>query len=278
MKLGAHVTISKGLIAIAEKAKKIGADCLQIFASPPRNWNPPKWSREEYEQLKEKLDSFDIKPRFLHSIYLVNLHTEKSKTLQKAIDSVVAYQNVAETIGALGTIIHSHRPNATFKLAIDEILARSPATALLIIEHSAINTIEDTLALFHTTPEVPRFDHLGGGRRSDRLGLCLDTCHLFAAGYDVREPKVIDEILRKIDAAIGLENLVIIHLNDAKSKLGSHRDIHENIGEGSIGKEAFGLWLNHPKLKSVPFIIETPGFDDKGPDKKNLDILKSLIK
>lgn len=265
MLLGAHVTTSKGLVGAVEKAQAMGASCLQLFVSPPRNWNPPKWSREELVVLKHKSDKTNIKPIFLHGIYLVNLHTENSETLQKAINSVVAYQTIAEIIGAVGTIIHSHRPNAAFKLAIDEIIARSPATPLLLIEHSAINTLEDTFSLFDSP-------------NKHRLGFCLDTCHLFAASYDIRSPNIVDEILDRVDRSIGLDMLKVMHVNDCKSGLGSHRDIHANFGEGSIGKEPFAYWLNHPKLKGLPFIIETPGFDDNGPDKENLDILKSLIK
>lgn len=296
MLLGAHVTTSKGLLATAEKAKTMGANCLQLFVSPPRNWHPPKWIEEQLLEFKNKLDELKIGPIFLHGIYLVNLHTESHETRQKAVESVISYQKIADTIGAIGTIIHSHHPNNTFRSAVAEILdktevviSRRQATSnpveishlvrndhirpLLILEHSAINTLEDTFVLFRATPKVDK-DTSGV---NDRLGFCLDTCHLLAAGYDVRKLEVIDEILDKIEQGIGLDKLKVIHLNDAKSKLGSRRDIHQNIGEGSIGKDAFGLWLNHPKLKHLPFIIETPGFDDKGPDKENLDILKSLI-
>lgn len=294
MLLGAHITTSKGLIATAEKAQAMGANCLQLFVSPPRNWNPPKWTKEQLLEFKKKLDELKIGPTFLHGIYLVNLHSENQVTRQKAIESAVVYQKIAATIGATGTIIHSHHPNSVFKSAIEEILERTQSiiasehskrsnptqiatsvplnetpyngrqTPQLIVEHSAINTLEDTFALFETS-------------NKDRLGFCLDTCHLFTAGYDIRNPTVVDEMLNKLANTIGLEKLAVIHLNDAKSQLGSHRDIHQNIGQGSIGKDPFAYWLNHLKLRSVPFIIETPGFDDQGPDKKNLDILKSLI-
>lgn len=265
MLLGAHITISKGLIATAEKAQAMGANCVQLFVSPPRNWNRPKWNEGQLLELKNKLNELKIGPIFLHGIYLVNLHTENHEMRQKAIESVVSYQKIADTIGAIGTIIHSHHPNSVFKSAIAEILEKNDKSyPKLIIEHSAINTLEDTMALFK-------------GSNKDHLGFCLDTCHLFAAGYDIRNQEVVNEILAKIDQHIGFDALKVIHLNDAKSKLGSHRDIHQNIGQGSIGQAAFGGWLNHPKLKYLPFIIETPGFDGQGPDKANLDILKSLL-
>lgn len=308
MKLGAHITTSQGLIATAEKANAIGANCIQLFVSPPRNWNPSRWTDQQLLEFKSQLAKLKISPIFLHGIYLVNLHTENAETRQKAIGSVVSYQKIADTIGAVGTIIHSHHPNNTFKSAITEILNKTETVIsmskavsnpveiahsagndrvkpLLIIEHSAINTLEDTLSLFYNTPafyhapEMSRDNHLGGGRTgvNNRLGFCLDTCHLLAAGYNIRDPQVVDGIISRVDQSIGLDKLKVVHINDAKSQLGSHRDIHQNIGEGSIGKKPFAYWLNHPKLRNTPFIIETPGFDDQGPDQENLNILRSLI-
>ena len=113
--------------------------------------------------------------------------------------------------------------------------------------------------------------------RSDRLAICLDSQHAFAAGYDVSSKKGLDKILTELDETVGLKNLIVVHLNDSKFPLGSFRDRHENIGEGLIGKEGIARIVNHDKLKDLPFVLEVPGFDGKGPDKKNLDLLKSLV-
>lgn len=265
MIIGAHKSIGKGLDGLIEAEKAIGANCVQLFVSPPRNWNPPKFSVEDLKKFGDNLKQNNLGPNFLHGIYLVNLGAENSEVRNKGIASVIGYLEAARAMQAQGVIIHSHKPDQNFISAIDEILDETSVGPLLIIENSAINTIEQTLAIFRS-------------ENSDRLGLCLDTCHLWAAGYDINNPTVIDEILSKIDSTIGLDRLKIIHCNDAKSKLNSKRDIHENLGNGQIGQEAFSILINHPKLQDVPFVLEVPGLDGNGPDKANIHFLKSLIK
>src|SRR5436190_21630158 len=133
MKLGAHISISKGLLAVADKAKVMGANCVQIFASPPRNWNPSKFTQADFEEFGRYLQKLTLVPNFLHGIYLVNLHTQNPDQRSKAIESVVSYLKIADWMGAEGVVIHSHRPDPVFVGAVDEIIGKAQTKALLII-------------------------------------------------------------------------------------------------------------------------------------------------
>ncbi len=265
MKIGAHLSISKGLAGLINRAQEIDANCVQLFVSPPRNWNPSKFSDNELINFGESLAKHNLGPNFLHSVYLVNLGTTNPEVREKAINSIVEYLHCAKLMQAQGVVVHTHKPDEIFISAIDKVLARAPIGPLFLVENSATNTVEQTLELFTKS-------------NSDRLGLCLDTCHLFAAGYDINRPEVIEDILNKIETKVGLDKLKLIHTNDAKEKLDSKRDHHENIGKGKIGLKAFELLINHPKLKNVSFVCETPGLDGNGPDEYNIKTLRSLIK
>lgn len=273
MKIGAHLSVSGGYHKALERAKEIGANCLQIFSGSPRFWQRPKVTQEEIEFFKTKAKELQISPIYFHAPYLINL-VGTAKTKELSVRTLKWELNIAEKLGVKGTVVHlgsfknSLENINTLSETIKEILEESPPNTLFIMENSGTRKIgKDLEELARILEKVS----------SPRLKICLDTCHLFSAGYDFTTAEALEELLEKIEKLFGLENLELFHANDSKDPFESLRDRHENIGEGYIGKEAFALLLNHPKLQKLPFIIETPGFDQKGPDKKNLDILKSLI-
>jgi len=278
-KVGAHVSAAGSIDLSFERAQAIGADCTQIFISPPQRWLETNHSQEVIDRYKSRQVETNIGPNFIHGTYLINLGTENQENLKKAIGWLTYALNRAGELGITGVIFHtgSHKGVGFDEVlpqivkSIKEILkASSNSSAFLILENAAGagNVIGD------------KFEELAAILKEvgdPKLKICLDTCHTFVSGYDIKSKAGLDKTLEQFDTLIGLDKLVAIHANDAKFDIGSNRDKHANIGEGFIGKEGFTNIINHPKLKDVPFILEVPGFADNGPDKENLNILKSLI-
>lgn len=269
-KLGAHVSISGGYHKALERVAKMGGNCLQIFSSSPRSWNllkpPPKCN---------KLSGDAVDPIYFHATYLINL-ADDSRIGHLSKQSLINELNLASQLGVKGSIIHlgsykNFKSNPKYQILlknIKEILNKTPKNVLFIIENSGNRKIGQSLE--EISQIIKDVDN-------NRVRLCLDTCHLFSNGYKFTNIKELDLFLDKLSQLKLLDRLEVWHINDSRDEFNSGHDRHENIGEGTIGLEKFKFLLNHPKTKNYPFIIETPGFDDNGPDKKNLDILKNLI-
>lgn len=276
-KIGAHVSAAGNLARSFENALKIGADCMQIFISPPQQWAQTKHDESEIEQFRKFQQDTRIGPNFIHGCYLINLGTDNSLNLAKAISWLTYAQNLGSKLGLKGVIFHpgSHKGLGfeAIKLqvidSLKQILANSPQDIYLILETTA--GAGGSLGNFVEMGELIK------GVNDPRLRICLDTAHIFAAGYDIRTKEGLNQMIEELDKHIGLENLVVIHCNDSKVDLGSGKDRHENIGEGFITLNGFQLIINHPKLAHLPFILEVPGTDKKGPDKENIDKLRSLM-
>lgn len=283
IKLGAHVSTAGGFEKALTHLSDIGGNVLQIFSASPRGWNFAKTDPLQISRFKEVKANLHINDVYFHASYLINL-ADGEKTGHMSKLSLIAELKVASVLGVKGSIIHlgsfkKNKTNEKYNILIKnikEVLAQTPENTFFIIENAGNNKIGqslDEIAQIITDVETPRRDV----STQRRLRVCLDTCHLFSAGFDLREGDKLTAFLDEFDKKIGLEKLEVWHLNDSRDPFASGRDRHENIGEGTIGLDEFRLILNHPKLKHLPFIIETPGFDGNGPDKKNLDILKSLL-
>lgn len=283
--VGAHVSINGGLPKAIDRAVKMGARCLQIFSSPPVQWAEPRQSEEavgEFDSLRvERM----VSPVFVHTNYLVNLASDKATLLEKSISAVATDLDFAGQIKAEGMILHlgSHLGRGyqavreQLLMAIRKILAATTSEPRFIIENSAgqkgkigseIEEIDDLMDLL-----------LDGLSKEGalRLGICLDTCHLWTAGYDLRDKKAVDELVETLAGKDLLDRVEVVHVNDSRDPLGSGRDRHANLGEGRIGLEGLRNFVTHKKLIHLPKIIETPGFADKGPDAENIEILKSIL-
>lgn len=275
MKFGAHLSISGGYYRALEKIKEIGGSCLQIFSSSPRGWFKTKIRLKEKKQFVDLKEKLSIDPVYFHANYLINL-ADNERIGDFSKENLIHELNLAGELGIKGTIVHlgSYKDkNSEIKrkkliLNIKEILKNTPENTLFIIENSGTKKIgQDLSEISEIIKEI----------NSGRLRICLDTCHLYSAGYKFETKAEFDFFLEKLAKLDLINRLELWHLNDSKDHFGSGRDRHENIGQGKIGLKEFEIILNHPKMKNLPFIIETPGFDKKGPDKKNLYILKSLI-
>lgn len=275
-RLGAHLSIAGGYDKALDRISKIGGNCLQIFSTSPRGWHFAKVDKQQISQFLDLKSRLNIDPVYFHASYLVNL-ADSSSIGHLSKRSLIAELNNAAIFEVKGSIIHlgsykNEDPTIKYKVLIKnikEILNNTPKQTLFIIENSGNRKIGQTME------EISKIVRDLNDRR---VKICLDTCHLFSNGYKFENDKDLDLFLDKLNKLDLLERLELWHVNDSRDPFDSGRDRHENIGKGSIPLSEFKTLLNHPATKHYPFIIETPGFNDKGPDKKNLDILKSLIK
>lgn len=277
MKIGAHVRTAGGTDKAIDRAMEMDAEAIQIFSGAPQAWRRKNYAKQEVDDYKRKVEESGIAPCFIHGLYLVNLASQSPDLLAKSLDALTTEMHAAALIGAKGVIFHlgSHKGagyDACVEQVIDycrRVLDATPPETWLILENSA--GMGGAIG--------SKFGELGKIARetgSDRVKICLDTCHTFAANYDMKTREGLDATMAEFDAEIGLERLVAVHANDSKAPLGGGLDRHANIGEGHIGRDGFLNILSHPAFEDVPFLLEVPGFDDDGPDAQNVQILKDL--
>jgi len=281
MKIGAHVSTAGGLLTGFDRALAMGAECMQIFESAPQQWGTARLDDEQVAAFRARMEETGISPVFIHGKYLMNLASADDKIFRTSASTLRSSLNIAGRIGARGVIFHtgSHKGlglEAVFEQiceACAHVLDETPEDTLLIFENSAGQggTIGSQ---FHDLGEILR--------RIDnpRVKVCIDTCHAFAAGYDLSSPEGVAATIDELDREIGLANVVAVHCNDSKVPLGAGRDLHENIGEGEIGVAGFEALMARPELADIPFFLEVPGYKiggaAKGPDKPNVDRLKEI--
>ena len=276
MKIGAHVSIAGGVHTAFERATELGSETIQIFASSPRAWKFREFKPQDVLKYQEASEETGIAPVFIHGSYLVNIGGSADQ-LQKSVDCLAQNMAAAATINAAGVVFHagSHKGkgfDAVLPTAADtlkQVLDSSPEGPWLIVENSAGMGA-------HIGASFEEIGALISEVGSERLKVCLDTEHCFAAGYNLADPDGIDTAMTEFDRHIGLDRLVVVHANDAKVELGSGVDRHENIGEGHIGTAGFEVIMSNAVFQDVPFILEVPGPDKKGPDKENVDRLKEI--
>ena len=267
MKLGAHLSIVGGISKAAKRAEEVNANTLQIFSGSPRGWQTKKISQAEVKKFKKIASQYRLSPIFIHAKYLVNLASESKKIRQNSMNSLIFDLHLAAQIRATGVIFHPHPKDPKILTeSIKQVLKKSPKSTFLILENSAQIRLEEIGKIIRTV-------------KNPRLKFCLDLAHAYQAGYDLTDPKSLEKVFEIIKKEIGLDRLIVIHANDSRTTLGSKNDRHEDIGKGKLGPTPFFVFLNHPISSKLPFIIETPGFKEKGllADRKNLKILKKLI-
>lgn len=276
-RIGAHVTTAGGLQTASSRAREIGANCLQIFSSPPQQWRSSRHTPEQCREFRKQTMDGDIRPLFIHGAYLVNLASDNPASLELAIASLTADLQFASQIGAAGVIFHpgSHPTGWIGKreqlvASFRRILAATPAETCLAIENSA----GSGGSLGASLEELAAMRDAIGERR---LRFCLDTAHAFAAGYNLADPQLSAAFVDRVSHTIGWESVMAIHLNDSKVACGARVDRHANIGEGQISLPGLRGLLLHPALFHIPLILETPGTDRNGPDKQNISRVKALL-
>ena len=263
MRIGAHVSSAGGHHLVFERAREIGAEAVQLFISAPQQWKTPSLDGEQLERFNRLREASGL-PAFFHGEYLVNLGSQDEALLARSAESLRSYHHFAGQMGAVGTIFHvgSHL-GAGFDGAMveriagmlrDVLDAEPDNPSLLILENNAGqgNCIGGK---FGERGAIIRA--LGGHPRG---AVCMDTCHIFSAGYDIENH--LEEVLDDFDRLIGLDRLKAIHLNDSKMPFGDHKDRHEKLGEGLIGPETIARFVTEPRLAAVPLFLETPNDND----------------
>jgi deoxyribonuclease IV len=275
MLLGAHC--SGGVKGALDRGVEIGADAVQLFTQSPRTWRTPKPDPEAYAAFRDRRVETGIGSVLCHALYLCNLAAPDDTVYEKSVATLAATVDIGCAIEAEGVVFHvgSHLGAGLdagldrVEAAMRTVLDRCSDTTWLLMENSAGTggtigrSIEELAILYDRLDADPR------------LGICLDSCHLYASGYDVTDEAALDEALDELDERIGLDRLRALHVNDSKTPLGSNRDRHDNVLDGLMG-EKLGVFLAHPKLQGLPAVLEVPGTNGKGPDAEQVTRLKEL--
>ncbi|MEV0095711.1 deoxyribonuclease IV [Streptomyces sp. NPDC050738] len=277
--IGGHVPVAGGLAKVGlPYARELGAETVQVFVANPRGWATPDGNPAQDEQFRSECEAAAI-PAYVHAPYLINFGSHTEATVEKSVDSLRHSLRRGREIGALGVVVHTGsatggRPRAealaqvrTHLLPLLDELTHDDDPALLLESTAG----QGSSLCSRTWDFGPYFEALDS---HPKLGVCLDTCHIFAAGHDLAGPGGMKETLDLLVDTVGEGRLQLIHANDSKDVTGAHKDRHENIGAGHIGEEPFRELLSHPATEGVPLIIETPG----GPEGHAADValLKSL--
>ncbi|MDY6773847.1 MAG: deoxyribonuclease IV [Candidatus Nanohaloarchaea archaeon] len=263
-RIGAHVSISGGFPEAVEREKEVGGTCGQVFVGSPRGWKVPEVDDDEAEEFQRRFQDEDIQPWIVHGTYLINLATPKEDLGEKSVNAV---QQELESASELGIPYYVFHPGAHTgageEPGIENVGRRLseleiPDNVTLLLENTAGKGTTVGKSFEELDSMVQESDHT-----YEDVGICLDTCHLYAAGYDFTTEEGIEEMLEEAEEKIGLENVHYLHLNDSKHPLGSEKDEHEHLGEGEIGEAGFRRFINHEKLRDKPMVLETPE-DGKG--------------
>jgi len=278
LRFGFHISIAGGFSKVVERAEVRGCETIQFFSRNPRGWKYDPLNKKEVREFRIMIKSSDLFPIFLHLPYLPNVAAQNSKYYRRSINSIVDDLKRAEKLGAQYLIIHiGHRMEASEDQAleavsqgIDQAFERAKNSVILLLENTAGQGTE----IGYNFEHLRRI--LDGVHDRERMGICLDTAHAFEAGYDLSRKEGIEQTLESFDRTIGLKRLHLLHLNDSKTPLGSRKDRHWHIGEGYLGKEGFRGLINHPSIRILPGIMETPR-KDTVEDLKNMTVIRSLM-
>jgi deoxyribonuclease-4 len=274
--IGAHVSIAGGLPNAVARGVEIECDSIQIFNQSSRAWKPQNHSDEAVAEFREGIEASRIGPVLIHAVYLINAASLEDEVRAKSLEALKAALTLGDRIGAAGVVLHpgSQKKQDYEKCikaagdAIRECLAETDRCPLLL---------EDTAGaggtLGRDLSELARLVELGGA--DDRIGLCLDCCHLLASGFEIRKRDSLAEIVDELDAKIGLERLHALHINDSQMPLGSNRDRHASLGEGELGDGGLRVFLSEPRFDGLPAVLETPGPGQSGTGPNLAEIRKA---
>lgn len=281
MFLGVHVSIAGKIYESLDRAQSLSCTTMQIFSRNPRQWRQLSLSQEDFQEFKLRRKASGIKVVAVHIPYLINLATGYRVLYKKSIDAYIEDMRETDALGAQYLVTHMGSfKNATMREGLAHFVR-----ALDIIFKETKDLKNVTLLLENTAGSGnwlgATFDHhkiiFDGVKDSSKLGVCLDTAHVFAAGFDIRKADVFDALLDDMEEKVGKKSLRLVHLNDSMSACGSHIDRHDHIGEGFIGLKSMKHIVNHPKLKSTAFVLETPK-DTPAADRMNLNRVRKLLK
>lgn len=279
-RLGAHMSIAGGLPQAVARARAVDATALQVFVKSSNQWAARPFAPGEVEAFRDASREAGLARHTLaHASYLINLASPDDALWEKSIAAFRVELDRCDALGIPWLVVH---PGAHVGSGVSGGMARVAEAlrrALPPSAHGAGVLLETTAG--QGTSLGSRFEELGeilkAANHSERVGVCLDTCHLLAAGYEFRSAATYGETMAQLDRVVGLERLFGVHLNDSKGDLGCRRDRHEHIGKGKVGIEAFRLILADPRLRDVPMVLETEKGDDLAEDRVNLAVLRSVL-
>ena len=278
--LGAHMSIAGGLHLAFDRLREVGGRALQVFTKNERQWASPALSEESVRRFRESWRANGHIPVAVHDTYLINLAASDTVKLEKSVHVFAEELQRTERLEIEYLIMHpgSHVGQGVeaglerFVSNLDQALVLSGTSRVTVLIETTAGQGSSLGSTFEELATILSASHFGGC-----LGVCFDTCHAFAAGYDLRTEASYRETFSRFDEIIGLDRLKFFHLNDSKRSLGSHVDRHEHIGKGAIGLAGFRLLLNDPRFRHHPMVLETPKGKDLKEDRENLRVLRSLL-
>jgi deoxyribonuclease IV len=279
MLIGAHVSPAGGLPKAIERGVQRGCQAIQIFNQSPRMWKPTAYADEDFAAFREAMADSPIDAVLIHAVYLINCASDDEQIRAKSLASLTHSLRVGQAIGAAAVVLH---PGSAKTGDVPEAIARAGKTiaqALADSEGCELH-LENTAGAGGTLGRS--FDELAllldAAGAAKRLGVCLDSCHLLASGYDIRTSQGMGAVLRECSRKLGRGTVRSLHLNDSQMPLGSNRDRHANVGAGELGRRGCGAFLSAPSLQQLPCILETPGEKREGPGRKEVALARRLRK
>jgi deoxyribonuclease-4 len=279
MLIGAHVSPAGGPAKAVERGVEKGARAIQIFNQNPRAWKPTVYTDEQVQAFREAMAASDVDALLIHAVYLLNAASEEKEFRDKTLASLIASLQAGAALGAVAVVLH---PGSALAGEVQPAIKRAGKVireALAETEGCALhleNTAGTGGTLGRSFHELAALIDAAGG--DERLGLCLDSCHLYASGFDIRTEEGLTETLDQCVEIVGLERLGSLHLNDSMVGLRSNRDRHANIGEGELGEDGCAVFLSEPRFDGLPCVLETPGPDKKGPTAEEIALCGKLRK
>lgn len=277
MLIGAHVSTGGGLFRAIERAEERLCDAIQVFNQSPRMWRPTRYSDRDFADFREAMGSSRVEVVAIHMIYLINPAAKDKEMRKKSLESLTHALRVGDGIGAIGVVVHpgalkdDTRTNARKRAIslIKEALARSERCPIIYE-----NTAGSPQLLGRDFDETAELIEKTGGPK--RLGLCIDSCHLHATGYDLTTPEGVSDLVDEIDSKVGLKQLKLLHVNDSRDERGSNRDRHTALGKGKIGRKGIRAFLGEPRFQGLPAVFEGPGLEGHSPAKEDIQIMRRL--
>jgi deoxyribonuclease-4 len=275
--IGAHVSPAGGVAKAVERGVDRGAHAIQIFNQNPRAWKPTVYKDEDIEAFHAAMDASDVDALLIHAVYLLNCASEDDEIRAKTLTSLTASLRAGAELGAVAVVLH---PGSAKTGEVGPAIERAGAVireALAESERCALH-LENTAGaggtLGRSFSELAAIVDAAGG--DERIGVCLDSCHLLASGYEIRTPEALAETLDECVSKVGLERLGSLHFNDSQHPLGSNRDRHANVGEGEIGEEGAAVFLSERRFENLPVVLETPGPNREGPTAEEIALTRRL--
>ena len=277
MLIGAHVSTAGGLSRAVERGVETASDAIQIFPQSPRMWRPTAYAEGDFAAFRESAGASRVAATLIHAIYLINCASRETETARRSKAALEHALRVGDGIAADGVVLHAgarkgepHGPSMRRAAKAIRAALDSSESCPLLLE----NTAGTEGPLGRTLDELAELVELAGG--SDRLGVCVDCCHLFASGVDIVEPEGLAAFVDELDAKIGLGRLRALHVNDSQVPLGANRDRHASIGRGELGARGIATFLSEPRFEGLPALLETAGPEGEGPNRKEVQKAKRL--